>query len=184
MCHSDDAAAVVLQHYAGLGLFYIFVGGLVLGEVWWLVLVAVFLLSIGIVYLLLGCCCRKMNIKPLHPHDAAPGGMTGYGQPASDDPRWEQSSNSGSAYGYSNSGDTATAFTPSPYATPAYGGYTAPPAVAVQPGGGAGGWGLNVNLTPQDALSAMRTAQGMGLTADHVVQGAQAASKLQSAYGP
>ena len=76
-----------LQHYVGLGLFYIFVGGLILGDSWWMILVAVVLLAVGIVYLLLGCACRRMVTKPVIPRQPATSG----GMMESDDARWEQS---------------------------------------------------------------------------------------------
>jgi len=50
-----------LTHYLGLGLFYIFVGGLALGGQWWQIAVAVALLSVGICYSILGCFCRRMD---------------------------------------------------------------------------------------------------------------------------
>jgi len=50
-----------LTHYLGLGMFYIFVGGLALGGQWWQIAVAVVLLSVGICYAILGCFCRRMD---------------------------------------------------------------------------------------------------------------------------
>ena len=173
--------AYFLQHYVGLGLFYIFVGGLILGSSWWMVLVAVALLAVGIVYLILGCACRRMVTKPILPPSAgsrqpAAGGM------ASDE--WEPSQTAGKAYGMAGSdgGDTSS------NSGPAYGGFTPTfnAGGAAGAGGGATGWGLNVggvNVSGAQAMSAVRTAQGLGLTADHVVQGAQVASKYGGAYG-
>ena len=167
-----------LQHYVGLGLFYIFVGGLILGDSWWMILVAIVLLAVGIVYLLLGCACRRMVTKPIIPRQ---NGATGGAPLESDDARWEQSVSRGGG-AYANDGGAASG------GGPAYGGFT--PAYAgggaAAAGGGAGGWGLNVggvNVTPTHAFAAMNAAQSMGLTADHVVQGAQFAQKHQGAYG-
>ena len=118
-----------------------------------------------------------MVTKPVIPRQPATSG----GMMESDDARWEQSLSRGGGGAYSNDGSTGGG-------APAYGGYT--PAYggggAATAGGGAGGWGLNVggvNVTGQQALSAMNAAQAMGLTADHVVQGAQVVSKHSSAYG-
>lgn len=50
-----------LTHFLGLGLFYIFIGGLALGGQWYELLVAVVVLGVGILYCLLGCFCRKFG---------------------------------------------------------------------------------------------------------------------------
>ena len=178
-----------LQHYLGLGMFYIFVGGLILGDSWWMILVAIVLLAVGIVYLMLGCACRRMVPRPILPSRTGEGGnvggyagdgMSGGGM-SSDDPRWEmsQKGTSFSADGPGGYGGGGAAYGGGGAAYgggPAYGGFT--PAFAAGGagggGGGAGGWGL----TPQSALGAMQTAQGMGLTANHVVQGVQTAQGM------
>jgi len=49
-----------LTHFLGLGLFYIFVGGLVLGGEWYQYAEAILCLAVGSVYLLLGVACRTM----------------------------------------------------------------------------------------------------------------------------
>ena len=178
-----------LQHYAGLGLFYIFVGGLILNEHWWMVLVAVVLIAVGLVYLLLGCMCRRMNPKPIvmpgfASQPAGGGGLAG-GQYASDDPQYEASvSGGGGAYGYSNNTPSWNAGT-SGQNVNAYGGLVQPTYTAPVAGGGAGGWGLNVggvNLSAAQAMQGVQTAQAMGLTADHLAQGAQAAGRAHNAY--
>ncbi len=48
------------QHFLGLGLFYVFVGGLVLGGAWYQYAEAILCLAVGSVYLLLGLACRTM----------------------------------------------------------------------------------------------------------------------------
>jgi len=53
-----------LCSYAGLGLFYIFVGGLALGGEWYNYVLAVCFLAIGIVYTGMGCCYRKQMYPP------------------------------------------------------------------------------------------------------------------------
>jgi len=52
---------VFLTHFLGLGMFYVFVGGLALGGSWYQYAVAAALLSVGIIYLILGCCNRRMG---------------------------------------------------------------------------------------------------------------------------
>ena len=176
-----------LQHYAGLGLFYIFVGGLILNEHWWMVLVAVVLIAVGLVYLLLGCMCRRMNPKPIQMPGAQStqrgGGLSG--QYASDDPQFESSvAGGGGAYGYTNNTPSWTAGT-SGQNINAYGGFVQPTYTAPAAGGGAGGWGLNVagvNVSAAQAMQGVQTAQAMGLTADHLAQGAQAAGRAHNAY--
>jgi len=175
-----------LQHYAGLGLFYIFVGGLILNEHWWMVLVAVVLIAVGLVYLILGCMCRRMNPKPilLPGQQATGGGLSG--QYASDDPQYEPSSTGGGggAYGYSSNTPSWVAGT-SGQNINAYGGMVQPTYTAPAAGGGASGWGLNVggvNVSAAQAMQGVSVAQSMGLTADHMVQGAQAAGRAHNAY--
>ena len=180
-----------LQHYAGLGLFYIFVGGLILNEHWWMVLVAVVLIAVGLVYLLLGCMCRRMNPKPIQMPSFSSqssqqrgGGLAGQ-QYASDDPQFEQSTaGGGGAYGYTQNTPSWTAGT-SGQNINAYGGFVQPTYNAPAAGGGAGGWGLNVggvNVSAAQAMQGVATAQAMGLTADHLAQGAQAAGRAHNAY--
>jgi len=48
-----------LCSFAGLGLFYIFVGGLALGGEWYNYVLAAAFLTIGVVYTGMGCCYRK-----------------------------------------------------------------------------------------------------------------------------
>lgn len=50
-----------LTHFLGLGMFYVFVGGLALNDDWWKIALAVLLLAVGIIYLLLGMACRTMT---------------------------------------------------------------------------------------------------------------------------
>ncbi len=50
-----------MKHFFGLGMFYIFVGGLCLNSDWWKYALAAALLAVGIVYMFLGCCNRKMG---------------------------------------------------------------------------------------------------------------------------
>ena len=181
-----------LQHYAGLGLFYIFVGGLILNEHWWMVLVAVVLIAVGLVYLLLGCACRRMNPKPIAMPGASTyatggkGGLSGQ-QYSSDDPQYEASASAaggGGAYGYSNNTPSWTAGT-SGQNINQFGGFVQPTYNAPAAGGGASGWGLNVggvNLSAAQAMQGVQAAQAMGLTADHLAQGAQAAGRAHNAY--
>jgi len=49
-----------LTHFLGLGLFYIFVGGLVLGGAWYQWAEAILCLAVGSIYLILGLMCRTM----------------------------------------------------------------------------------------------------------------------------
>ena len=174
-----------LQHYAGLGLFYIFVGGLILNEHWWMVLVAVVLLAVGIVYLLLGCMCRRMNPKPIQMPGQQPTGPGLAGQQYASDSDYEPSvGGGGGAYGYSQNTPSWTAGT-SGQNINAYGGLVQPTYTAPGAGGGAGGWGLNVggvNVSAAQAMQGVQTAQAMGLTADHLAQGAQAAGRAHNAY--
>ena len=176
-----------LQHYAGLGLFYIFVGGLILNEHWWMVLVAVVLIAVGLVYLILGCMCRRMNPKPIQMPGSTQqtgNGLAG-GQYTSDDPRFESSvAGGGGAYGYTQNTPSWSAGT-SGQNINAYGGFVQPTYNAPAAGGGASGWGLNVggvNVSGAQAMQGVQTAQAMGLTADHLMQGAQAAGRAHNAY--
>ena len=50
-----------LQHFLGLGLFYIFIGFLCLGGTWYQYVVAGVCLGIGLIYFILGLGCRKMG---------------------------------------------------------------------------------------------------------------------------
>ena len=178
-----------LQHYAGLGLFYIFVGGLILNEHWWMVLVACVLLGVGICYLILGCMCRRMNAKPImlpgqqpaNSHYAAPNGGLAGQQYSSDDPRYEASVGGGA---YSNNTPAWNAGT-SGQNINAYGGLVQPTYNAPTAGGGAGGWGLNVggvNVSAAQAMQGAQVAQSMGLTMDHVASAAQSAGRAHNAY--
>lgn len=68
-----------LTHFLGLGLFYIFVGGLALGGAWYEYAEAILCLAVGSIYLLLGLLCRTMA----EPGFNAPAkfGSAGYGDP-------------------------------------------------------------------------------------------------------
>lgn len=60
-----------LTHFVGLGLFYIFVGGLALDSSWYQFAMAIVLLSVGAIYLMLGMACRTMQqdaFQPLPDH--------------------------------------------------------------------------------------------------------------------
>lgn len=48
-----------LTYYVGLGAFYVFVGGLALGDHWWEIALAVVACSVGILYMTIGCCCPE-----------------------------------------------------------------------------------------------------------------------------
>jgi len=50
-----------LQHFLGLGLFYIFVGGILLASQWYYFLVAAVVFAVGISYCVLGLMCHRMN---------------------------------------------------------------------------------------------------------------------------
>ena len=50
-----------LQHFLGLGMYYIFLGGLALGGNWYQYAVAGVCLSIGLIYFVLGLGCRRMG---------------------------------------------------------------------------------------------------------------------------
>lgn len=49
-----------LTHFFGLGMFYIFVGGLALGGSWYQYAEAGLCLAVGSIYLILGAMCRTM----------------------------------------------------------------------------------------------------------------------------
>lgn len=49
-----------LTHFLGLGMFYIFVGGIALGGAWYQYAEAILCLAVGAVYLILGFACRTM----------------------------------------------------------------------------------------------------------------------------
>ena len=50
-----------LQHFLGLGMYYIFLGGLALGGAWYQIAVAAVCLGIGLIYFVLGLGCRRMG---------------------------------------------------------------------------------------------------------------------------
>ena len=50
-----------MQHFLGLGLFYIFVGGLSLGGEWYEYVVAGVCFALGLIYFTLGLGCRRMG---------------------------------------------------------------------------------------------------------------------------
>lgn len=51
-----------LQHFIGLGMFYIFVGGLALNQAWYQYVEAILCLVVGVIYLCLGAiCCKTMG---------------------------------------------------------------------------------------------------------------------------
>jgi hypothetical protein len=54
-----------LTHFIGLGLFYIFVGGLALGSAWYALGLGITLIIIGTVYTLLGLCGLRMGHEEL-----------------------------------------------------------------------------------------------------------------------
>jgi len=59
-----------LNSYFGLGIFYIFVGGLALGGAWYEYVLAIAFLAMGCIYVSMGCCySQKMYV---HPPTAAP----------------------------------------------------------------------------------------------------------------
>jgi len=53
-----------LTHYIGLGLFYVFVGGLALGNEWYETILAVLFFFVGLIYGVLGCKCKKVVDDP------------------------------------------------------------------------------------------------------------------------
>lgn len=54
-----------LTHFIGLGLFYIFVGGLALGSAWYELGLGISLIILGSVYSMLGCCGLSMKNQEL-----------------------------------------------------------------------------------------------------------------------
>lgn len=48
-----------LTYYLGLGAFYVFVGGLALGDHWWEIALAVVACTVGTLYMTVGCCCPE-----------------------------------------------------------------------------------------------------------------------------
>jgi hypothetical protein len=50
-----------MQHFLGLGMFYIFLGGLALGGAWYQIAVAAVCLGLGLIYFVLGLGCRRMG---------------------------------------------------------------------------------------------------------------------------
>jgi len=50
-----------LQHFLGLGAFYIFVGGILLASTWYYFLVAGVVFAVGFGYCILGLMCHRMN---------------------------------------------------------------------------------------------------------------------------
>jgi hypothetical protein len=52
-----------LLNFIGLGGWYIFVGGLALGDSSWEIAMAIILCSVGVIYCGLGCMCKDFNPK-------------------------------------------------------------------------------------------------------------------------
>ena len=50
-----------MQHFLGLGMYYIFLGGLALGGAWYEYAVAGVCFGVGLVYFILGLGCRRMG---------------------------------------------------------------------------------------------------------------------------
>jgi len=50
-----------LQHFLGLGAFYVFVGGILLASQWYYFLVAGVIFAVGVSYCVLGLMCHRMN---------------------------------------------------------------------------------------------------------------------------
>lgn len=61
-----------LTSYLGLGLFYVFVGGLALGGDWYEIVLAICFLAVGIVYINMGCCYRQKMYSSSPAAPAAP----------------------------------------------------------------------------------------------------------------
>jgi len=79
-----------LCSYAGLGVFYIFVGGLALGDQWYNYVLAALFVTLGIIYINIGCCQRgkmypdKTKQAPVEPHSEIPlAPSKSFSQPAS-----------------------------------------------------------------------------------------------------
>jgi len=116
-----------LQHFLGLGAFYLFVGGLALGGTWYQYAVAGCCIGVGIVYFTLGLGCRRMgheNFRSLgfrtgnKAADAGIGGAAAIPSTAATDNHHHQPQPSPSAS--TNEGQPATysssAYAPSPSA--------------------------------------------------------------------
>ena len=96
-----------MQHFIGLGMFYIFVGGLSLGGTWYEYVVAGVCFALGLVYFTLGLGCRRMgreNFKRSGVDNALPlDGVSANGQPApaasASASAAEKDAGSGPAYG-------------------------------------------------------------------------------------
>lgn len=58
-----------LTYFAGLGAFYIFVGGLAMGSEWYEVTIAIVMVSMGFIYLLSACACSELAHQ--HQEDAS-----------------------------------------------------------------------------------------------------------------
>ena len=50
-----------LQHFLGLGAFYVFVGGILLASAWYYILVAAVIFAVGFSYCIFGLMCHRMN---------------------------------------------------------------------------------------------------------------------------
>ena len=71
-----------LQHFLGLGLFYIYVGFLCLGGTWYQYAVAGVCLGVGLVYFILGLGCRKMGRENFRRSGVEPPATAAEGTPS------------------------------------------------------------------------------------------------------
>jgi len=60
-----------LNSYLGLGIFYVFVGGLALGDAWYEIMLAILFLALGFCYISLGCCYNKKMYESVPANNAA-----------------------------------------------------------------------------------------------------------------
>jgi len=67
MCEARWVTALIyfrfLIHPFGIGMYYVFVGGLALGSAWWQYVLAIIFWTIGLVYVCLWCCGRTADLN-------------------------------------------------------------------------------------------------------------------------
>jgi len=72
MCEARWVTALIyfrfLIHPFGIGMYYVFVGGLALGSDWWQYVLAIIFWSIGLVYMALWCCGRTADLNIPQPN--------------------------------------------------------------------------------------------------------------------
>ena len=102
-----------LQHFLGLGMFYIYVGFLCIGGTWYQYAVAGICLGVGLIYFILGLGCRKMGRENFRRSGVEPPATAADGTPSAPPApgggaKTAAAAPSGTAYGNAYGNNNAT----------------------------------------------------------------------------